>query len=81
MRTFKSSRHSSSAQKKSELVHLSISILASLPVPLKALQIIFLNLMSDECPAVAISKEDWALTFVRDTIGDYSPPHWGHTYL
>merc|ERR1719450_2015679 len=40
-----------------EILYLSVSILASLPVPLKALQIIFLNLMSDGCPAVAISKE------------------------
>merc|ERR1719450_1647681 len=40
-----------------EILYLSISILASLPVPLKALQIIFLNLMSDGCPAVALSKE------------------------
>merc|ERR1719434_242640 len=40
-----------------EIVYLTVSVLASMPVPLKALQIIFLNLMSDGCPAVALSKE------------------------
>jgi magnesium-transporting ATPase (P-type) len=40
-----------------EVVYLSVSILATLPVPLEALQIIFLNLMSDGCPAVALAKE------------------------
>jgi magnesium-transporting ATPase (P-type) len=40
-----------------EVIYLSASIVASLPVPLEALQIIFLNLMSDGCPAVALSKE------------------------
>merc|ERR1719506_2393857 len=40
-----------------EVCYLSASIVASLPVPLEALQIIFLNLMSDGCPAVALSKE------------------------
>ena len=45
-----------------ENVYLSIFILASLTVPSKALQIIFLNLMSDGCPAVAIGKEYWVYT-------------------
>ena len=40
-----------------EILYLTVSVLASMPVPLKALQIIFLNLMSDGCPAVALSKE------------------------
>jgi magnesium-transporting ATPase (P-type) len=40
-----------------EVIYLSVSIVTALPVPLEALQIIFLNLMSDGCPAVALSKE------------------------
>jgi len=63
-----------------EIVYLSISILASLPVPLKALQIIFLNLMSDGCPAVAISKEpaDPGIMSVnpRHKKSNIMTPHW-----
>merc|ERR1719230_507682 len=40
-----------------EVIYLALSIICDLPVPLMALQIIFLNLMSDGCPAVAIAKE------------------------
>jgi magnesium-transporting ATPase (P-type) len=40
-----------------EVLYLGFSIAVGLPVPLLALQIIFLNLMSDGCPAVALSRE------------------------
>eukprot|EP00921_Rhytidocystis_pertsovi_P021390 GHVQ01034169.1.p1 GENE.GHVQ01034169.1~~GHVQ01034169.1.p1 ORF type:complete len:1339 (-),score=193.81 GHVQ01034169.1:3291-7307(-) len=40
-----------------EIIYLTVSIAASLPLPLEALQILFLNLMSDGCPAVALSRE------------------------
>ena len=40
-----------------EIIYLTVSICASLPLPLDALQILFLNLMSDGCPAVALCKE------------------------
>merc|ERR1719361_1198499 len=40
-----------------EGIYFAIAIIAGLPLPLEALQIIFLNLMSDGCPAVALSKE------------------------
>merc|ERR1719321_1193105 len=40
-----------------EIFYLTVTIIAGLPPPVEALQILFLNLMSDGCPAVAISKE------------------------
>uniref|UniRef100_A0A0G4HGD6 P-type sodium-transporting ATPase4 n=1 Tax=Chromera velia CCMP2878 TaxID=1169474 RepID=A0A0G4HGD6_9ALVE len=40
-----------------EIVYLTIAVASGLPLPLAALQILFLNLMSDGCPAVALSKE------------------------
>merc|ERR1712159_968683 len=40
-----------------ELVYLTIAIVVGMPMPLLALQIMFLNLMSDGCPAVALSRE------------------------
>jgi magnesium-transporting ATPase (P-type) len=40
-----------------EIFYLTVTILAGFPAPVAALQILFLNLMSDGCPAVAISKE------------------------
>eukprot|EP00746_Dinoflagellata_sp_MGD_P124567 gnl/MRDRNA2_/MRDRNA2_59165_c0_seq1.p1 gnl/MRDRNA2_/MRDRNA2_59165_c0~~gnl/MRDRNA2_/MRDRNA2_59165_c0_seq1.p1 ORF type:complete len:1304 (-),score=294.04 gnl/MRDRNA2_/MRDRNA2_59165_c0_seq1:516-3950(-) len=40
-----------------EIFYLSLSIILGLPLPIQALQVLFLNLMSDGCPAVAISKE------------------------
>merc|ERR1719498_892421 len=40
-----------------EIFYLSLSIVLGLPLPVQALQVLFLNLMSDGCPAVAISKE------------------------
>lgn len=40
-----------------EIIYLTVCIAAGLPLPVEALQILFLNLMSDGCPAVAISKE------------------------
>ncbi|OXB71504.1 UNVERIFIED_CONTAM: hypothetical protein H355_006195 [Colinus virginianus] len=40
-----------------EIIYLTVAIAASLPLPLEALQVLFLNLMSDGCPAVAIAKE------------------------
>jgi len=40
-----------------EVIYLATAIIAGLPLPLEALQIIFLNLMSDGCPAIALSKE------------------------
>merc|ERR1719230_26215 len=40
-----------------EIFYLSLSIILGLPLPVQALQVLFLNLMSDGCPAVAISKE------------------------
>ncbi|KAL8449364.1 hypothetical protein Emag_003654 [Eimeria magna] len=40
-----------------EIIYLTIAIAASLPLPLEALQVLFLNLMSDGCPAVALAKE------------------------
>jgi len=40
-----------------EILYLSVCIIVGLPMPVEALQILFLNLMSDGCPAVAISKE------------------------
>ncbi|SBT78701.1 non-SERCA-type Ca2+-transporting P-ATPase, putative [Plasmodium ovale] len=40
-----------------EIIYLSIAIAAQMPFPLEALQILFLNLMTDGCPAVALSRE------------------------
>ncbi|VTZ75338.1 P-type ATPase HAD superfamily, subfamily IC [Plasmodium yoelii] len=40
-----------------EILYLSISIITQMPFPLEALQILFLNLMTDGCPAVALSRE------------------------
>merc|ERR1719326_718482 len=40
-----------------EIFYLSLAIIIGLPLPIQALQVLFLNLMSDGCPAVAISKE------------------------
>jgi phosphoserine phosphatase len=40
-----------------EIFYLTVTIVAGLPPPVAAVQILFLNLMSDGCPAVAISKE------------------------
>ena len=41
-----------------EVFYLATAILANMPVPLEALQILFLNLMSDGCPAIALSKDE-----------------------
>jgi magnesium-transporting ATPase (P-type) len=63
-----------------EVIYLSISIICSLPVPLEALQIIFLNLMSDGCPAVALSKEpsdpDNMNVAPRDKKSNIMTKHW-----
>merc|ERR1719174_3583262 len=63
-----------------EVIYLSASIVASLPVPLEALQIIFLNLMSDGCPAVALSKEPGDLDNMnvppRSKKENIMTPHW-----
>ncbi|KAI4835643.1 non-SERCA-type Ca2 -transporting P-ATPase [Plasmodium brasilianum] len=40
-----------------EILYLSIAIALQMPFPLEALQILFLNLMTDGCPAVALSRE------------------------
>lgn len=40
-----------------EIMYLTISISAGMKMPVEALQILFLNLMSDGCPAVALSRE------------------------
>ncbi|KAJ1610318.1 P-type ATPase [Cryptosporidium canis] len=40
-----------------EIIYLSIAIAAQLPIPIAALQILFLNLMSDGGPAVALSVD------------------------
>jgi len=40
-----------------EVGYLAAAIVADIPLPLEALQILFLNLMSDGCPAIALSKE------------------------
>jgi len=40
-----------------EIFYLTVTIVCGLPPPVQAVQILFLNLMSDGCPAVAISKE------------------------
>merc|ERR1719271_1773815 len=48
-----------------EVLYLGFSIAAGLPVPLLALQIIFLNLMSDGCPAVALSREPAEATIMK----------------
>eukprot|EP00916_Digyalum_oweni_P018773 GHVL01031371.1.p1 GENE.GHVL01031371.1~~GHVL01031371.1.p1 ORF type:complete len:953 (+),score=176.45 GHVL01031371.1:70-2928(+) len=56
-----------------EIIYLMISIAAFFPLPLHALQILFLNLMSDGCPAVAIAQEpcDATVMIVRHNF-DYS---------
>jgi hypothetical protein len=48
-----------------EVLYLGFTILVELPVPLMALQIIFLNLMSDGCPAVALSREPAEETIMK----------------
>merc|ERR1719409_2662308 len=40
-----------------EIFYLTVTIVCGMPSPVQAVQILFLNLMSDGCPAVAISKE------------------------
>eukprot|EP00917_Polyrhabdina_sp_WS-2016_P023401 GHVP01050744.1.p1 GENE.GHVP01050744.1~~GHVP01050744.1.p1 ORF type:complete len:1240 (-),score=214.13 GHVP01050744.1:1558-5277(-) len=40
-----------------EIIYLTTAILARMKMPLEALQILFLNLASDGCPAVALSRE------------------------
>ncbi|KAH0482443.1 MAG: hypothetical protein KVP17_004847 [Porospora cf. gigantea B] len=40
-----------------EIIYLTICIVVGMKMPVEALQIIFLNLMSDGCPAVALSRE------------------------
>lgn len=40
-----------------EIIYLTLCILVGMKMPVEALQIIFLNLMSDGCPAVALSRE------------------------
>eukprot|EP01071_Lankesteria_metandrocarpae_P007669 Lankesteria_metandrocarpae@DN4745_c0_g1_i1.p1 len=40
-----------------EITYLTIAIIAGMKMPVEALQILFLNLMSDGCPAVALSRE------------------------
>lgn len=40
-----------------EIIYLAVSIAAGMKMPVEALQILFLNLMSDGCPAVALVKE------------------------
>jgi magnesium-transporting ATPase (P-type) len=48
-----------------EVLYLGFTIAVGLPVPLLALQIIFLNLMSDGCPAVALSREPAEETIMK----------------
>jgi hypothetical protein len=48
-----------------EVLYLGFTIAVGLPVPLLALQIIFLNLMSDGCPAVALSREPAEATIMK----------------
>jgi hypothetical protein len=48
-----------------EVLYLGFTIAVGLPVPLLALQIIFLNLMSDGCPAVALSREPAEATIMQ----------------
>lgn len=40
-----------------EILYLTVSIAAGMKMPVEALQILFLNLMSDGCPAVALTRE------------------------
>lgn len=40
-----------------EILYLCIAIIAGMKMPVEALQILFLNLMSDGCPAVALTRE------------------------
>ena len=50
-----------------KVLYLGFTIAVGLPVPLLALQIIFLNLMSDGCPAVALSQEPAEATIMKAT--------------
>jgi len=63
-----------------EVLYLATAIIANLPLPLEALQILFLNLMSDGCPAIALSKEpgDPELMKVkpRPKKSNIMTPHW-----
>jgi magnesium-transporting ATPase (P-type) len=40
-----------------EIVYLTVAIAFNLKMPVQSLQILFLNLMSDGCPAVALTRE------------------------
>lgn len=40
-----------------EIIYLTIAVAARMKMPVEPLQILFLNLMSDGCPAVALSQE------------------------
>jgi len=63
-----------------EVLYLAVAIVAGMPLPLEALQILFLNLMSDGCPAIALSKEpgDPELMKVnpRPKKSNIMTPHW-----
>merc|ERR1712159_940682 len=63
-----------------EVWYLATSIIVGLPVPLMALQIIFLNLMSDGCPAVALAREpgDPEIMRVKPRLKkeNIMTPHW-----
>jgi len=63
-----------------EVIYLATAIIAKLPIPLEALQIIFLNLMSDGCPALALAKEpadpDTMKVAPRPKKSDIMTRHW-----
>eukprot|EP01069_Polyplicarium_translucidae_P003123 Polyplicarium_translucidae@DN2218_c0_g1_i4.p1 len=40
-----------------EIIYLTVSIVSGMKMPVEALQILFLNLMSDGCPAIALCRE------------------------
>ena len=40
-----------------EVLYLACAIIIKLPLPIEALQILFLNFMTDGCPAVALTRE------------------------
>jgi len=48
-----------------EVIYLATTIIVNMPVPLMPIQIIFLNLMSDGCPAVALSFEPADATIMQ----------------
>merc|ERR1719240_257893 len=63
-----------------EVIYLATTIIVNMPVPLMPIQIIFLNLMSDGCPAVALSFEPADATIMlcepRPKNEDIMTRHW-----